>query len=152
MRRPRLAHHNNCRRCPVIGAEAIPGDEFYELFWLKFNVRIAKEMSLGHKLRRVEADTLKRWLEHTRIDTAHIDHIPPNSGPGIMVTLPAGCGKPLIDGNHRAARALRDNSVFVVTELNEEETFVLLCSSMGIIRADIAWQRMATSKPHPNDK
>jgi hypothetical protein len=24
-------HHNNCPRCPIIGAEDIPGDEFYEI-------------------------------------------------------------------------------------------------------------------------
>ena len=152
MRKLRLAHHNNCPRCPVIGAEDIPGDEFYELLWLRFNIRIAEELSRGHDVKRVESAVLERWLQHARIDVAHIDHIPSNSGPGIMVTLPSGCGMPLIDGSHRAARSLRDGSVFFVTVLNEEETFALLCRSMGIYRADVAWQRMASSKPHPNDE
>jgi hypothetical protein len=58
---------------------------------------------------------------------------------------------PLIDGNHRAARALRDGTPFLVTVLNEDETFGLLCQSMGIFRADVSWQRMTNSKPHPND-
>jgi hypothetical protein len=69
-----------------------------------------------------------------------------------MVTLPNGCGMPLIDGNHRAARSLRDGSVFMVTALNEEETLKLLCGSMGIFRADVAWQRMVNSKPQPLDR
>jgi hypothetical protein len=69
-----------------------------------------------------------------------------------MVTLPNGCGMPLIDGNHRAARSLRDGSAFTVSVLNEAETLRLLCGSMGIFRADVAWQRMADSKPHPNDE
>jgi hypothetical protein len=152
MRKLRLAHHNNCPRCPVIGAEDIPGDEFYELLWLRFNIRIAEELSRGRNVERVESALLERWLQHARIDVAHIDHIPSNSGAGIMVTLPSGCGMPLIDGNHRAARSLRDGSVFVVTVLDEEETFALLCRSMGIYRADVAWQRMTSSKPHPNDE
>ena len=59
---------------------------------------------------------------------------------------------PLIDGNHRAARSLRDGSLFVVTVLNEEETSALLCRSMGIYRADVAWQRMASSKSNPHDE
>jgi len=69
-----------------------------------------------------------------------------------QMTLPSGCGMPLIDGNHRAARTLRDGSAFVATVLDEEETFALLCRSMGIYRADVAWQRMTSSKPHPNDE
>jgi hypothetical protein len=152
MRKLRLAHHNNCPRCPVIDAEDISGDEFYNLLSLRFNIRIARELSQGHDLKRVDICVLERWLQHARIDPAHIDHIPSNDDPGIMVTLPSGCGMPLIDGNHRAARSVRDGSVFVVTVLNEEETLALLCRSMGIFRADVAWQRMAASQPHPNDE
>jgi hypothetical protein len=152
MRKLRLPHHNNCPRCPVIGSDGTPGDEYYNVLWLRFDVRIARELSRGHDLVRVETAALARWLEHARIDPAHVDHIPADTGPGIMVTLPNGCGMPLIDGNHRAARSVRDGSIFVVTVLNEEETFMLLCRSMGIYRADVAWQRMSQSKPHPNDE
>jgi hypothetical protein len=152
MRKLRLAHYNNCPRCPVIGAKDIPGDEYYDLLSLRFNVRIARELSQGHALMRVEPVALQCWLEQARIDPAHVGHVPANGGPGIMVTLPNGCGMPLIDGNHRAARSLRDGSIFVVTVLNEEETFQLMCQSMGIYRADVAWQRMTDSKPHPNDE
>ena len=152
MRKFRLAHHNNCPRCPVIGAEDIPRDEYYNLLSLRFDIRVARELSLGHDLMRVESSVLERWLEHARIDPSHVNHVPANGDPGIMVTLPSGCGMPLIDGNHRAARSLRDGSVFVANVLNEEETFALLCRSMGIFRADVAWQRMASSKPPPNDE
>jgi hypothetical protein len=152
MRKLKLAHYNNCPRCPVIGAEDTTGNEYYNLLWLRFDIRIAYELSQGHDLVRVETVALERWLEHARIEPAHVDHVPAVSGPGIMATLPNGCGMPLIDGNHRAARSVRDGSIFVVTVLNEEETFTLLCRSMGIYRADVAWQRMAQSKPHPNDK
>ena len=31
MRMLPFRHHNNCPRCPAIGAEGIPGDEFYEI-------------------------------------------------------------------------------------------------------------------------
>jgi hypothetical protein len=152
VRKPRLAHHNDCPRCPIIGAEDIPGDEFYELLWLRFDIQVALELSRGHDLHRVEPEVLKRWLENTKIHHAHVDHVPPNAGPGIMVTFPAGCGMPIIDGNHRAARALRDGTDFLVTVLNEEETLALLCRSMGIYRADVAWQRMANSQPHTMDE
>jgi hypothetical protein len=82
-------HHNNCPLCPVIGA--IPGEEYYELLALRFNIRIACELSRGHDLIRVEPIDLAKWLEHARILDSHVDHVPLNSGHGIMVTLPAGC-------------------------------------------------------------
>ena len=67
------------------------------------------------------------------------------------MTFPAVLGRPLIDGNHRAARALRDGKEFVVHLLPEAETLLLLRSSMGKPVADCWWQTMATSQPHPND-
>lgn len=152
MRKRSLAHHNGCSRCPVIGAEEIPRDEFYQLLSLRFNIRIARELSQGHDLFRVAPADLIRWLEDVRINSIHLDHIPLNSGPGIMVTLPHNLGMPLIDGNHRAARSLRDGSVFIVRILTEDETLQLLCRSMGIYRADVAWQRMLHSKPPGKDK
>jgi len=104
----RLRHHNNCPRCPVLGAEGMPGEEYYEILALRFSVRIARELSRGHDLIRVEPLVLAKWLKHARVLDSHVDHVSLDSGHGIMVTLPAGCGMPLIDGNHRAARALRE--------------------------------------------
>ena len=41
-------HLNNCPRCPALGTQAIPGDEFYEILSLRFNIRIAREVCQGH--------------------------------------------------------------------------------------------------------
>ena len=94
---------------------------------------------------------LERWLEHAHIHGEHLDHLPPNLGPGIMVTLPSGCGMPVIDGNHRAACALRDGIEFFAFVLSESETLELLRRSMGNTIADHYWKRMADSTPHPDD-
>jgi hypothetical protein len=147
----RFHHHNHCPRCPVIGAEAIPGDEFYEILSLRFSIRRARELCRGHVPHLVNRQPLERWLEHARIDWEHVDHLPLDLGPGIMATLPSGCGMPVIDGNHRAARALRDRHDFFAFVLNEPETLDLLRRSMGHPVADHYWERMRDSKPHPND-
>jgi hypothetical protein len=94
---------------------------------------------------------LEEWLKEVRIDGEHLRHIPLDLGPGIMATLPSGCGMPLIDGNHRAARALRDGSEFFVFILSERETLELLRRSMGRFLADYYWNRMLDSMPHPDD-
>ena len=68
-----------------------------------------------------------------------------------MVTLPSGCGRPLIDGNHRAARALRDDTEVLAYLMPEAETLQLLRRSMGQATADHYWNRLRDSKPRPND-
>jgi hypothetical protein len=57
----------------------------------------------------------------------------------------------IIDGNHRAARALRDRHEFFAFVLGESETLELLRRSLGHSLADHYWERMLHSKPHPND-
>jgi hypothetical protein len=147
-----LRHHNDCPRCPVIGAEDIPGEEYYQILSLRFNVSLARNLSAKHDLTRIEPSALARWLEHARILESHVWHLPANAGHGIMVTLPAGCGMPLIDGNHRATRALRLGEPFVAAVLSEDETLELLRMSMSPTIADHYWKRMLTSKPHPLDR
>lgn len=142
---------NNCSRCPVLGAEDISGEESYQILSLRFNIRIARELCSDLVVHRVNSVPLERWLEHAHIDWVHVDHLPPILGPGIMVTLPNGCGMPVIDGNHRAARALRDRHEFFAFVLGEPETLELLRRSMGRSIADHYWERMLQSKPHPND-
>jgi hypothetical protein len=151
MRSLPFRHHNNCSRCPVLGAEDIPGEEFYEILSLRFNIHIARELCRDHVVHLVNSSPLERWLEHARIDWEHVDHLPTILGPGIMATLPGECGMPVIDGNHRAARALRDRHEFFAFVLGESETLELLRRSMGRSIADHAWERMLQSKPHPND-
>jgi hypothetical protein len=99
----------------------------------------------------VNCHSLERWLEHAHIDWEHVDHLPLSLDPGIMVTLPRGCGMPVIDGNHRAARALRDRHQFLAFVLDESETLELLRRSMSVSLADHYWRRLLQSKPHPND-
>jgi len=147
----RFRHHNRCSRCPVIGAEDIPGDEYFELRALRFNLQIARKLCRDFMLHRLDGVGLARWLDHVHIDQEHIDHLPSNLGPGIMVTLPGGCGRPLIDGNHRAARAVRDRTEFLAYLLPETETLELLRRSMDHITADRLWNRLYLAKPHPND-
>jgi hypothetical protein len=148
----RLRHHNNCPRCPVIGAENIPGEEYFEILSLRFHIGIARKLAVKHDLIRVKPLALARWIEHARILESHIWHLPANAGHGIMVTLPAGCGKPLIDGNHRAARALQLGEPFFAAELSESETLDLLRLSMNPAIADHFWKRMQASRPHPDDR
>src|SRR3984885_15515204 len=143
-------HHNNCPCCPVIGAEDIPGEEFYEILSLRFNIRIARELCGGHVPHLVNRLPLERWLEHARIDWEHVDHLPPTLGPGIMAILPGECGMPVIDGNHRAARALRDRHEFLAFVLDESATLELLRRSMGHSIADHYWERRPTANSHPS--
>ena len=147
----RFRHHNRCSRCPVIGAEDIPGDEYFELRSLRFNLQIARRLCRDSMLHRLDRVGLARWLDRVHIDQEHIDHLPSNLGPGIMATLPSGCGRPLIDGNHRAARALRAGAEFFAYLLPEAETLELLRRSMGQAAANHYWNRLRDSTPHPSD-
>lgn len=147
MRGLRFAQHNNCPRCPIIGAEDIPGEEFFDFRSLRFNLQIARKLVTPAMLHRVDPAGLASWLEHVYIDERHIDHLPAELGPGLMVTFPAGLGRPLIDGNHRAARALRDGREFLAYLLPEAETLDLLRSSMGRTIADAWWNRMLRAAP-----
>ncbi len=151
MERLFLRHHNDCPKCPVIGAEDIPGEEYHNLKWMRFNIRIAREIAHGRVPVLVDPAALTRWLEHVHIDPEHVGHVPLNAGPGLMVTLPSGCGKPIIDGNHCAARSLREGKDFFVVVLDEADTLHLLRRSMGSQIADHIWRLLAESKPHPDD-
>lgn len=133
--------HNNCPRCPLIEAEGIPGEEFFELRSLRFNLQVARDLCQPWMLHRVEHSALRDWLSHAHLTESHIDHLPKRLDPGLMVTLP-NLGRPLIDGNHRAARALREGCEFFVYLLPESETHDLLRRSMGRFVADHYWKRM----------
>ena len=51
--------HNDCPRCPVVGSEDIPGEEYYELHSLRFSLRIAQELAKAHDFIRIEPAALK---------------------------------------------------------------------------------------------
>jgi len=148
----RFCHLNNCPRCPVVGAEDVPDVEYFQALSLRFHVPIARELCRESMLHRVERSALKSWLEGVHILPAHLYHLPPDPGPGIMVTLPSGLGKPVIDGNHRAARALRDGTEFLAYLLPEGESLELLRRSMGRAAADDRWRRLLNLEPQPNDE
>jgi hypothetical protein len=142
----RFRHLNNCPRCPVLGAEDHPGVEYFQALSLRFHVPIARGLCRESMLHRVEPTALKSWLEGVHILPAHLYHLPPSPGPGIMVTLPSGLGLPVIDGNHRAARALRDGTEFLAYLLPEAESLELLRRSMGRAAADDCWSRLVNLK------
>ena len=159
MRVTETSWHNcsfiNTTAVPVVPSSEpknIPGEEHFEFLSLGFSLRIAQELAKEHDFIRVEPADLNRWIKHARVDEHHIAHNPPNSGHSIMVTLPAGCGMPLIDSNHCAARALRDGSDFFAAVLDENATLELLRRSMEKTNADHYWKRMLAPKPHPMDK
>lgn len=143
---------NDCPRCPRVGSEIDEEPEYYQLLSLRFDIRIARSLARDHTPVLTDKSGLQRWLSHVAIDQAHVGHLPARLRPGIMVTLPSGVGMPLIDGNHSAARALRDGTDFYVYILSETETRELLRRSLGAERADEYWRRIADSKPHPADK
>ena len=145
MTHPEAVHENGCLLCPVVGAHSSRDDQVYKLLSLRFSIRIAEVMSRSHDLIRVEPAGLREWLRHVRIDPRHLDHIPPDLQHGIMITLPNGLGMPLIDGNHRAARALRDGTYFFAAVLNEKETLRLLRLTSGRANANRQWKLLCAS-------
>ena len=145
MTHPEAVHENGCPLCPVIGSKPDQADQVYRFLSLHFSILIAEVTSHNHDLIRVEPIALRGWLRHVKIDQRHIDHIPPDRQHGIMVTLPNGLGQPLIDGNHRAARALRDGTHFFAAVLNERETLRLLRLTMGRADAKRQWKLLNAS-------
>ena len=146
MTNPEALHENDCPFCPIIGTNPNEADQVCRLLSLQFSVPIAEVMSCRHDLIRTEPNALREWLRQVNIDERHIDHIPPHLQHGIMVTLPNGLGMPLIDGNHRAARALRDGVEFFAAILNEKETRKLLRLTMGRANADHYWKLFCASE------
>jgi hypothetical protein len=50
-----------------IGESGIPGEEYFEILSLRFNIGVARKLSARHDLTRVEPLAVARWLEHARI-------------------------------------------------------------------------------------
>lgn len=139
---PPSEHHNGCPRCPLLGENPQEKPEWYQFLTLRFNLRIAQELTRPRMLHRVDPVALATWLGFIRIREGHLDHLPPDLGPGIMVTLPSNSGRLLIDGNHRAARSLREGREFLAYLLPERATHKLLRKSMPKREADFYWKRL----------
>ncbi len=136
-----IHHLNHCSRCPVVGDDR-QHRECYQFLTLRFDIAIARKLIRSSMLHRVDPTGLAKWLECTHIVEQHLFHLPERLSPGLMVTLPNGCGRLVIDGNHRAARALRRGEEFTAFLLPERETRKLLRRSMGRRAADFYWQKM----------
>lgn len=151
MRSLEIIHQNNCPRCPIIGGNDVEADRYHQLLSLRFDIRLAHQLCRSHLAVRQDRRAVARWLAQIGIDENHVGHLPDNLGPGIIVTLPMGCGMPIIDGNHRAARALREGKDFFAFVLSESETLELLRSGMGNIAAEHYWKRLSESVPGDAD-
>lgn len=136
---------NKCPKCPAPAGGGSQRDEWYQFLTLRFNIRVARRLVRPEMLHRVDPAAMHSWLESTQIWSEHLDHLPRDLGPGIMVTLPNHCGRLVIDGNHRAALALRESQEFLAYLLPEKQTLKLLRNSMSRREADFYWQRLKNS-------
>jgi hypothetical protein len=118
----------DCRRCRE------EGHEYYRYLgdWYEFDVDKAKEMVRdGREPVEVEPESVLASVEGSHIDECHVDHVDP-SIPGLIAHVwyededQSLHGHILIDGNHRAARCLRDGRPFFAHILTEEESRAIL--------------------------
>lgn len=116
-------HFNGCWRCPRLQGNSWI-EEIFDLHGLRFSPWIAAKLVEHSMLCEVSHTSLARWVARARVDTIHVGHLPAWTEPGIAVTLPDEVA--LIDGNHRAARALRDGTPFVVYLLPADLTQELI--------------------------
>jgi len=94
----------------------------------EFDVEAARRLVQdGREPVEVEEDGLRASVEFSRIDEAHVGHVDPVV-PGLIAHIwftdegVTHHGHVLIDGNHRAARCLRDGRPFLAYVLTEEES------------------------------
>jgi hypothetical protein len=113
---------SDCRRCRVRD----DGDR--EMFdWLcghyQFDVTRAKELAGDRPSVRIDRQAMREQLQGVTVDAGHLAHVDP-SEPGVVGTVRVwSAPEPvLIDGHHRAARALADRLPFRARILTEEET------------------------------
>ncbi len=124
---------NDCPHC-------VSGPETYG--YLKrayvYDVDLARKIvSDGRQPVEMDASDVAYCVENSRIHKQHLDHVEP-SYPGILAHLwgPGEGGNwehghLLIDGNHRAARCLRDGLQFRAYLLSEDETEQILKRGPG---------------------
>lgn len=101
-----------------------------------FDVDAARELvAAGHEPVEVEEESVRLSMDGLRLVPEHLDHVDPRF-PGIIAHVsfpdPSGellRGHVLIDGNHRAARCLRDRLPFFAHLLTEAESEAILLRS-----------------------
>ena len=110
-----------------------PGPETYRyLGRYEFDVDAARRLVAdGREPVEVEDECVRDWLVDSVLHEQHFDHVDPRF-PGILahVWFDDGTaehhGHALIDGNHRAARCLRDHRPFFAHLLTEAESRAVL--------------------------
>ena len=121
----------DCPRCRATGAETYWFRDLYE-----FDVDRARALVAdGREPVEVDEEDLRLSCSETRIDRRHLDHVDPTI-PGIIAAAffrnPDGeevWGHLLIDGNHRAARCVRDGLPYLAHVLSDEESREVLLKS-----------------------
>ena len=104
-----------------------------------FDVDAARELVAdGREPVEVEDDSVRLSMDGLRLVSEHIDHVDP-AFPGIIAHVcfpdPSGevlRGHVIIDGNHRAARCLRDRLPFFAHLLTEEESQEVLLRTPAV--------------------
>jgi len=126
-----------CRHCR-------PGPETFQYLGLyEFDVDEARLRTAdGRQPVEVEVESVRSSMDGCRIVPEHLDHVDPRF-PGIIAHVchfdPSGeilRGHVIIDGNHRAARCLRDGLPFFAFLLTEEESEAILIQRPAIRALD----------------
>lgn len=119
---------SKCARCKLKTHEG--GEVFYHKdSAFKFDVDLALQIvNDGREPVQVDPESLRHCLRHTEVDEQHLPHVSIGR-PGIIahVTYHLDDGQTivahlLIDGNHRAARSLKDGLPFFAYLLDADET------------------------------
>lgn len=122
-----MSESGGCKGCERHGT---PGPELFKWGWgaMVFNVDRARQIvSDGREVKSVPHDWLINWLKQVTVEEGHLDHIQSNA-PGILATNIEGGGKAgiLIDGNHRAKKAVNAKQPFLAHVLTAYESFLCL--------------------------
>jgi hypothetical protein len=113
---------SDCQRCRVRDGG---GREMFD--WLcghyRFDVTRAKELAGDRPSVRIGRRELRDHTHGVTVDAGHLAHVDP-SEPGVVGTVRVWSApeQVLLDGHHRAARALADRVPFRARVLTEEET------------------------------
>jgi hypothetical protein len=114
---------SECSLCAPFG-----GPEWFQLFVFEFDIKKANDI-IAAAPREAEPCIYDPEANMIGIKKAHLDHVDPKY-PGIVATLTfKKSGEKIqwvIDGNHRAARCLRDNLQFSCYHLTEAESYAVL--------------------------
>lgn len=136
------ASRENCPHC--VGGPETYG--YLKQAWVYDVDEARKIVSDGRQPSELETSDVTYLVNDSRIYEQHLDHVN-TKYPGILAHLwgPGSTGAiehghVLIDGNHRAARCLRDNVPFRAYLLSEDESERILLRGMlrdGSVRNDL---------------